>query len=295
MITFKSNCFSLLVASASFFAVILLSASKHDDIGHNLVQKEGVKVMTLGVFHFAYPNLDAVKTAEEDQISVLDEPWQSQIISIANAIAEFSPTIIAVELQPEMQSSIDEMYAMWRAGSFAPRKGEVYQLGFRIGAQLGLEKIWCVDDPGHHYKEIEAIFQDKERMAKFENYYFSSSRRDIVPLPASESVKCITKELIYRNHPDTVRNSLASYLVHPFGYEEEPGDFTGVDFETGRWYNRNLRILRNIQRIPATNGDRILLIVGSGHLNLLNIFFDISPEYQLVSPLPYLEKAILLQ
>ncbi|TVR39512.1 MAG: hypothetical protein EA394_09540, partial [Bacteroidia bacterium] len=69
------------------------------------------------------------------------------------------------------------------------------------------------------------------------------------------------------------------------------GDFTGVDLESGRWFNRNLRIFRNVQRIPSDPDDRILLIVGADHLNLLNIFFDISWEFELVSPLPYLEKA----
>jgi len=46
-----------------------------------------------------------------------------------------------------------------------------------------------------------------------------------------------------------------------------------------------------MQRIPRGPDDRILLIVGAGHLNLLNPFFDASWEFELVSPLPYLEKA----
>ena len=81
------------------------------------------------------------------------------------------------------------------------------------------------------------------------------------------------------------------YLLNPFKYEEKPGDFTGADFETGRWFNRNLRIFRNIQRIPHNSEDRILLIIGSDHLNLLNLFFDISKEFEFVSPLPCLENA----
>ena len=81
------------------------------------------------------------------------------------------------------------------------------------------------------------------------------------------------------------------YLKVPFKYEEKEGDFTGVDFETGRWFSRNLRIFRNIQRIPADSNDRILLIIGREHLNLLNWYFDVSDEFKLVSPLPYLEKA----
>jgi hypothetical protein len=42
--------------------------------------------MTLGVFHFAYHNLDAVKTVDQDKISVLEEPFQSEIVAISEAI-----------------------------------------------------------------------------------------------------------------------------------------------------------------------------------------------------------------
>ncbi len=54
---------------------------------------ERTKIMTLGVFHFAYPNLDAVKTKEKNKISVLEEPFQSQIIAVCNAISEFKPLV----------------------------------------------------------------------------------------------------------------------------------------------------------------------------------------------------------
>ncbi|MDD3811822.1 MAG: hypothetical protein PHV14_06045 [Bacteroidales bacterium] len=43
-------------------------------------------MMTLGVFHFAYHNLDAVKTVDQDKISVLEEPFQSEIVAISEAI-----------------------------------------------------------------------------------------------------------------------------------------------------------------------------------------------------------------
>jgi hypothetical protein len=281
-----------------FLIIILLvitSCKGKSHITEHEKVSAAIPVMTLGVFHFNYPNLDAVKTAEEDQISVLDDPWQSQIIAIARAIAEFSPTIIAVESEPRHQLQIDQLYHSYLSGNMEPRKNEIFQLGFRIGAMAGTGKVWCVDDPGFHYPKIAEIFNDSVRMKRFENYYFTSDRKDITTFGNSGKIKCIINELVARNHPDSVKHSLATYLVHPFHYEEEPGDFTGVDFETGRWFNRNLRIFRNIQRIPAGSEDRILLIVGSGHLNLLNIFFDTSPEYRLVSPLPYLEKAKHLQ
>ncbi|MFP4557823.1 MAG: DUF5694 domain-containing protein, partial [Bacteroidales bacterium] len=88
-----------------------------------------------------------------------------------------------------------------------------------------------------------------------------------------------------------IKERLSTYLLNPFKYEEKSGDFTGVDFETGRWFNRNLRIFRNIQRLPYSADDRILLIIGREHLNLLNLFLDVSKEFEFVSPLPYLESA----
>ncbi|MGF1587392.1 MAG: DUF5694 domain-containing protein [Bacteroidales bacterium] len=251
------------------------------------------KIMTLGVFHFAYPNLDAVKTDEKDQISVLDEPYQSEIIAISRAISEFKPTIIAVERTPDKQPVVDSLYSEYKAGKFVLEKNEIHQLGFRIGKQLNLDKIYCIDDWGRHYDNIEAIFKDSIRLSEFEHYYFNS-RDTVYELPVPQTkVSSIIEVLDEGNKPENIKERLAAYLLHPFKYEEQPGDFTGVDFESGRWYNRNLRIFRNIQRIPYSSEDRILLIIGNEHLNLLNLFFDVSREFELVSPLPYLEKARL--
>lgn len=270
-------------------SLLMLSSAR----GQSAELPPQAKIMTLGVFHFAYPNLDAVKTKEEHQVSVLDEPFQSEIKSISSAIMEFDPTVIAIELTPGQQPVIDSLYGQYLADRFELRKSEVYQLAFRIGKQLELDKLYCVDDAGRPYKNIEAIFNDSARLAKFADY-FENARDTVYELAVAQNkVAGIVDELYELNRPEKIKERLAVYLLHPFKYEEEPGDFTGVDFESGRWYNRNLRIFRNIQRIPHNSDDRILLIIGREHLNLLNLFFDVSREFELVSPLPYLEKARL--
>ncbi len=251
----------------------------------------GTKIMTLGVFHFAYHNFDVVKTEKKDQISVLEEPCQSEIIAVSKAIEEYNPTIIAIEMIPERQHMIDSLFLLYKSDKIMLGKDEIDQLAFRIGKDLNLNKIHCINDFGKHYDNIVSIFEDSIRSTKFEDYFFKS--RDTIygrPL-TGDKVSSIIDELYERNNPDNIKESLAVYLLNPFKYEEQPGDFTGVDFETGRWFNRNLRIFRNIQRIPHTADDRILLIIGAGHLNLLNMFFEISNEFIFVSPLPYLENA----
>lgn len=250
---------------------------------------ERTKIMTLGVFHFAYPNLDAVKTKEKNKISVLEEPFQSQIIAVCNAISEFKPTIIAIEITPDKQNQIDSLYSLYKHDQFNLKENEIYQLGFRIGKSLNLPVIYCVNDWGRHYSTIEEIFKDSTRALKLEEYYLNSPDSIYKNHKEPNKIKSITNTLFELNDPDQIKEDLSTYLLNPFKYEESPGEFTGVDFETGRWFNRNLRIFRNIQRIDYTSDDRILLIIGSGHLNLLNLFIDVSKEFDLVSPLPYLE------
>ncbi len=259
--------------------------------GQEVVKQTRVQIMTLGVFHFAYPNLDAIKTEDKDKISVLDEPYQSEIIAISKAICEYKPTIIAIEVTPDQQLKIDSLYSMYKNNQFNLGKSEVYQLGFRIGKTLNIPEVFCVDDRGKHYESIERLFKDSTRAAKFEEYYYNSPDSIYGTSGTSKEVSSIINKLNELNEPSGIKERLSTYLLNPFKYEEKSGDFKGVDFETGRWFNRNLRIFRNIQRLPYSADDRILLIIGREHLNLLNLFFDVSKEFEFVSPLPYLESA----
>lgn len=65
------------------------------------------------------------------------------------------------------------------------------------------------------------------------------------------------------------------------------GDWFGPDAGT-RWHNRNLRIFANLQRITESEEERILFIVGSGHLPILRFLASASPEYEMVEPATYL-------
>jgi hypothetical protein len=249
------------------------------------------QIMTLGVFHFAYHNLDVKQTPPEDQINVLDAPYQDEIQSIADALARFHPTVIAVEADPKDQAKIDSLYAQYKAGEWEARRGEIYQLGFRLARMLKLGGVRCVNNWGRAYPSIQALLKDPSRVARLENYVANSTGSVYRGSRTEKRVRHITDTLIELNNPRHIYHDLAIYLVSPFKYEEKPGDFTGVDFETGRWFSRNLRIFRNLQRLPHGPDDRILVIFGAGHLNLLNFFIDVSPEYELVSPLPYLKQA----
>ncbi|GAA4380506.1 hypothetical protein GCM10023186_19040 [Hymenobacter koreensis] len=255
--------------------------------------------MTLGTFHFAYPNLDRHKIERTDQVDVLAPRYQAEITRLADALARFRPTHVLVEAEPAKQPRNDSLYRAYVAGRHTLRRDEREQLGFRLARQLGLPRVWGVDADGAYYNSLQQLFNDTARVRRFERFldhnpdsavqrrYQALYRADDL-LPARAGLVAALTTL---NEPANLRHKQGAYLVGSFKYEEEPGSYTGVDFETSRWYSRNLRILRNMQRLPIRPGDRVLLIIGAGHAGLLNYFLQCSPEYQLVDVEPYLRQA----
>ena len=263
----------LLSLCLTFFAATLLA------------QPSKTEVLTLGTFHFNFPNLDVVQTSKKDQIDVLQPAFQKEIEVIVNKIAQFRPTIIVIERPSSRQQQTDSLYNSYLSGQHALRRNEEEQIGFRLAKQLRIQKLYCVDEWGDFNESMKNIVTGKDSLEakKFENYFKNNpdSLKRFITTPLFKS-KGILAELRQANNEENIKKSLGNYLTGLFKYESKENDFMGVEFETGRWFNRNLKIFRNIQRIEAGPTDRILVIYGADHMNLLNYFFDCSPEYKRV-------------
>lgn len=257
-----------------------------------IAQNQGMEVMTLGTFHFNFPNLDVEKTNEEDQIDVIEPQYQKEIENIVNKLAGFKPTVIVIEREPHMQKEYDSLYNRYLQGNHTLSRSEEQQLGFRLAKKLGLDKLYCVDAWGAKYPDVEAKVYGRDSIAKqnFMNFFYKNP--DTLKRVSSKQIfktQGILAELKRLNNDNELKQSLGDYLIGIFKYETEDNPYFGVDFVTGWWFSRNLRIFRNIQKINAEPNDRMLVIFGAGHMNLLNIFFEASPEYRLVKVNDYLE------
>jgi hypothetical protein len=247
------------------------------------VRAQQTDVLTLGTFHFAFPNKDTKTTADSARIDVLDPAHQREIEDIVRKLSRFRPTMIAIERDPADQPHVDSLYRRYVEGTYRLGAGEEEQIGFRLAKLFGLKRLDCVNDWGAHYDNVERIIsgRDSAALARFEDYYYHNP--DTLKKAFPEDVfrtEGILAELRSKNDEEHVRKDLGNYLVGIFKYETAGNRFLGTDFESGRWFNRNLRIFRNIQRLGAGPSDRLLVIFGAGHLNLLNILFDASPEYR---------------
>ncbi|MDE0687385.1 MAG: DUF5694 domain-containing protein [Candidatus Poribacteria bacterium] len=64
--------------------------------------------------------------------------------------------------------------------------------------------------------------------------------------------------------------------------------YPGANWLAHIWYYRNLKIYVNLTRIAESTDDRILLIIGAGHVYLIQQFFEEAGDYIIESPLKYL-------
>jgi len=74
--------------------------------------------------------------------------------------------------------------------------------------------------------------------------------------------------------------------LRDYGYyllgEFKNGKYNGADALATYWYDRNLRIFRNIQRITTSPNDRILVLFGAGHISVLDQLLKCTPEYNYI-------------
>lgn len=254
--------------------------------------KKQIEVLTLGSFHFNFANLDVLKTSTEDKIDVLDPKYQKEIEDIVSRIAKFKPTIIVIERDPTDQAKIDSLYNQYLIGKYNLRRNEEQQIGFRIAKIMKLKMLHCVDASGRDYEVLNTVLQGKDSLEykKFMDYFYKTADTLQQYFPKRVfKTKGIKAELIQKNESENIKKDLGTYLIGIFKYETKDNDLFGADFVTGWWFNRNLRIFRNIQKINTKPTDRILVIFGAGHMNLLNLFFDSSPEYNLLKINDYLK------
>lgn len=55
-----------------------------------------------------------------------------------------------------------------------------------------------------------------------------------------------------------------------------------------RGYERNMKIFVNLSRITTSPEDRVVIVIGAGHVPLLTHFIEASGRYTLESPVAYL-------
>ena len=79
------------------------------------------------------------------------------------------------------------------------------------------------------------------------------------------------------NHPKFL-DFLITINADILAYTGTKNGFEGAD-EAAKYYQRNLRIYSNLNRIPMTKEDRVFILSGGSHTAFLNEFFESKNDF----------------
>ncbi|MVM35631.1 hypothetical protein GO755_36780 [Spirosoma sp. HMF4905] len=255
------------------------------------------QVLLLGTFHFAGEKVDANTTPTTLRVDMLTPTRQQQIDQLLNQLARFKPTKIAIEASPSSKNYIDSLYTAYCKGEFSGNQrveadGELLQVGFKLAKRLGHTELFPIDAQAFRLKFSPAdsliMFTKYQQQSDpsfdyWDNHYTRySSLQDSLKYYST-----LQDYLTFLNSAKTQARSIGRWLVTTKrGTNREP---IGADGFISRYYNRNLRIYSNIQRLVTSSMDRILVIYGNTHMYILKHLLEASPEFTVVPVTNYLK------
>jgi hypothetical protein len=251
------------------------------------------KVLILGTFHFDNPGRDAYKP--KYTFDLFSEEGQKQLAELHARLAEFAPTKILVEQPSDQQASLDRSYAAYRQGKSQDVANEVFSVGFALAKRLGHEKVYAFDAEAEWLPTApdteEAMQGEAERIGKLaflddpvlELYHKAAAKQEEV-----EQALTLRQRLRLMNHPDLLRASHGAYFFFASFRVNDGEAFPGPDGFASAWHNRNLRMFSNVQRLANTPEDRLLVIVGAGHVPILQQCAQCCPTMTWVSAYEFL-------
>jgi hypothetical protein len=274
--------------------LVLLFFPKESFAQQATKQKE---VLLIGTFHFNNPGADLVKA---DKFDVLSEKSQKELQIIANKIKDFSPDKIFVEWSFNKSNELDSLHALYQNDKYFEyvdkkfpentfyKENEIFQLAFRAAKLNGNEKVYGIDIHTEFPFDSLLISIDKAKQTELKDKIFSRIKE--VELTESENRKKYSfTELIIECNKQSNRNfDLGSYitLLNAAGKDN---DFTGPNL-VANWYKRNLLMYSVVQKLTDKNDDKIVILLGAGHIALFKHFIDLDENFKAVELKDILDK-----
>jgi len=238
------------------------------------------EILVLGTYHMANPGRDVHNMQADD---VLSPKRQQELTRLIEVLKAFRPTKVAIEAAVGSKR-IGQDYSDYRAGKYTLSRNENDQLGFRLAGELGHPTVYPVDADGDFpYVRVVNYAKANGLMDKFNALEAITAARVKAQGDFLQS-HTVLETLEYMNADSMVAKDVAAYFAFvPFG---EPWEYAGPDL-LAMWYQRNIRIYRNIVALASSPNDRILVIYGAGHLGWLRqmVTNDASVRLQKLSDL----------
>ncbi len=265
-------------------------------------QGQKTDIMLLGSDHLT----QFYKSDKPSTDVLLPEP-QRAVSAFVKLVLPYKPDLIMVEVLPEKQTQIDSLYALYvsdklKLDQLEDGRSEVYQIAFRLGKQLGLTKIHCVNAPGG---TSQSILDNGENISLYKEEGATLRAMVVDKVKAVQDGKLsLTNYLTFINQPETYNKVYRLRYITPArvrnGTFKNPDAMIDTAFINPTYIgaelisvfkNRDYKIYSNLVTTQLkTKAKRALLLIGAAHLGSLRSILRDDTDYNLVDPMNYLRK-----
>ncbi|NNE65891.1 MAG: hypothetical protein HKN33_04935 [Pyrinomonadaceae bacterium] len=243
-----------------------------------------IQVLMVGRYHMSNPGLDRFNLKADN---VLAEKRQKEIRALANRLAGFKATKVAVEA-PWNDKPTMERWQGYLDGKRDLRKSEEEQIGFRLAKMMGHKTIYGIDVKGNlDDGELGPVIGSNPKYQKKMGELDKLGKEVIKQMGKWLAEGTISDMLYQMNRPVMLEQAHWPY-VWVFAPMVKDDNYAGADM-VATWYQRNLRIFANLSRISEP-GDRVFVVYGQGHIPILKDLVESSPEFCYTDPLPFLKE-----
>ena len=240
-------------------------------------------VLLLGTFHYNNPGADVAKTKTFD---VMSNSAQQELEKITAKIKAYHPTQVFVEWPHDEQKELDSLYQRYLEGTYFEndslsdfyKKNEIFQLAFRVAKANGLSKVYGIDyRTSFPFDEVMAALE-KNNQEDLKAEFFDGIARFTEEFDEKIAAGISLADLtIYLNSKEMrkLSNDFHTNLMLLAG---APDDFSGP-YLASEWYKRNLYMWSLIQKQTTPEDERIMVLAGSSHVAMFELFIKEDPRW----------------
>ena len=240
-----------------------------------------VDVMILGTFHFTGGGSDVVNPNVQNYLAA---EGQEQIGDLLDRLENYAPDKIMLELEPKYEADFNKEYRAYLNGKHELGVNERQQVGMRLAARLGHERLYAIDfDNFLDYRGALAAAKQLGQQDLLEEYE-GWGEQVRAKVDSTENLPLLDHLGLLNS--DEFGDDRKTYLtIAQMGSVDDPQGALQIL----TWWERNMVMFARTAQ-HAEPGDKILIIVGAGHLRILQEFFEDAHGFNLIHPLPYLER-----
>lgn len=210
-----------------------------------------------------------------------DEHFLESVDTLRNSLIKFQSTLICIEQELKIQKDIDDSFDRYNPTVFY--KNEAYDLGFYIAKKLNLDSVVAMDWMEQDYG-----------VNVMSDAYEWSQNNDGSFIALIEEMQSCHDKLSELNDSYKITLELNKPEIYKMD-EELYGQMMllGDDWNTSIpwltwWYKRNMIMVNNITQ-NLNNNDKVIVIVGSGHVYILKQLLEASNKFNIMTFYDWIE------